>query len=143
MRVIALYVSICPVKGHYGTLPGGYIVGLILFSKVRPYDEKKDSENKYAQGPFIYEIEDVVRFSKYIKSTGKLGFFKLSKEIVDDFINQEEVIQKIRIWKGKYNLFPNCVDGDFRALAIKEPWCSLILNGEKRVENRSRKIGCV
>lgn len=120
-----------PVK----TLPKSHIVGLALVDSYHPLVHGETEW--YFKGDVGYWMEDVIRLEQPIPYKGKLSLFKISQDIQDQIKSQPGIEERLRKWSLLAN--GNGVT-DLRGLSIRQPPVEAILQGTKKVENRSRCV---
>jgi hypothetical protein len=149
MKIIVLHAATTPYKyldendkrlyestldaAPLKTLPKSQIVGIALVEKYHPLVH---GENEwYIKGNVGYWIEAVFRLETPIPFKGKLSLFTLPKDVQEQIKAQPGVQETLEKWSllGKGN-------DDLRALSIRQPPVEAILQGMKKVENRSRSV---
>jgi len=133
----------CPT--YVEELPRLCAVGLALFESGEWYRKEKHDKNKWAIGPFCYNIKDAVKFPEPIPCLGKLGFFRITSSVLKKCLRFPKVLKKVEMWKRKYKdeMWKEDKPSAFRGLSVKQPFAEAIVRGVKKVENRSRSIGQV
>ena len=150
MRIIVLHAATTPykyvdendklrydpilIKAPLKTLPKSQIVGIALVEKYHPLVHGETEW--YFKGDVGYWIEDVFRLETPIPYKGKLSLFTLTKEVQEQIKTQPGVQERLEKWSL---LKANGAD-DLRALSIRQPPVEAILQGTKKVENRSRSV---
>ena len=150
MRIIILHAASTPYKfvdetdkQRYDTilqskplkmLPKSQIVGLALVDKYHPLIHGETEW--YFKDNFGYWIEDVIRLEEPIPYKGKLSLFTISQDVQEQIKIQPGVQDRLEKWR----LLCGKSEESLRALSIRQPPVEAILQGVKRVENRSRSV---
>ena len=154
MRIILLHAAATPYKyvdeadkQRYESilqtrplkmLPKSQIVGLALVDKYHPLVHGETEW--YFKGNVGYWIEDVIRLDEPIAYKGKLSLFSISDEVQEQIKAQPGVQERLEKWRLLCNGKESNPLEPLRALSIRQPPVEAILQGTKRVENRSRSV---
>ena len=82
----------------------GCLLGIMLISNAFYYSPKNQlhTKSEWITGPYIYEIEDVIKLKEPIKCKGNQSCWKVPKCITEDIMKTKNINKKLAQWKKQF-----------------------------------------
>lgn len=92
--------------------------------------------NKFCSGPIIYKFFEILPLQEQYYHTGNVSLTTIDDTLLNTIKSQPYVKQTINLWIKKYKTILKQTPS-FKALSIRSIWIKPILDGAKKMDNRS------